>query len=550
MDSLAAQFGAQLNMLDVEHAARAQINMDDLASAFESYRVTADSPPMARNMGPNTKHHQLVVVFPCFDLMPQGADVALEVPCNAAQREPPKKGAFFEHNFPDVMVRLPTRADVAHAAIPTFERKNLLESMVERLTLAPGFSTLNVVSYFATDLQTTPMYRFQLKTRWVTSSPNPLFEEEVQSIEVSAAEWSEIRTQGAQVSWVKLLESHVNRATDFSYLRVLERVKKHDPEVAHFDTSGCDTLFDSAPLQSVNNVLRIRMSAKGVRRTMIDDEQDIFELPCGHQFMCNETHLMCAMSEEDCFAAKCPQCEQKILHSDTDMVRVAIVYDRRARDYYKREREWWKLATARFKQEVVLSPSSHATRFSIKCKDFRTAIVNARKSFRVPATAMPNEINFAGYPETIVICDRLVQNLSHDFQSMTVMGRSTMGLLINFATQVLKEYTGVQDAADIWTVMPPRYRGFVLAWFYRTLVLAYYMVKKSEQQLGQMAEDLFVEKPDDSIKLGYKLDSVVMGKRRKSMSLHGAFGDVSLEKTRIPYRPQPSDWQKQERVLM
>ncbi|KAF2209443.1 hypothetical protein CERZMDRAFT_100237 [Cercospora zeae-maydis SCOH1-5] len=545
MGTLAAQLG-QLNMLDVDNAARAQINMDDLAGSFQSYCITAGSPPASRNMAPSTKHHQLTLVFPCFDIIPQGAKLALEAPCNIEQRERPRKDVFFEHNHPEAMVRLPTYTDVANASIPRFEQENLLESMVERLTLAPGFSTLNVASYYRTDQQTTPTYRFQLLTHWVTSAPNPLFANETQSVEVDAAEWQEIRAQGAKVRWVKLLESHINRATDFSYFRVLERLEQHDPEYARREDSLCNSLFDRAPYPSINHVLKIRLSMKSVRRVIIDSDQDIYELPCGHQFMCNDTYLMCATSEDECLAAKCPECGQKILHKDTDMMRIAMVRDRRAREHYKCEFALLKQITTRFEQEVMVGPAFQATKFSIQCKDFCDALLAARRSFRLPATVMPHTINFVDYPETIVIRDRLVGNLSHGFKPMTVLRRSTMGLLINFATEVLKEFTGVRDAADIWTVLPPSYRGFLIAWFHRALGLAHNKVKRSEHQLSQLAENFYVQKPDDDIKLGYKLDVAVMGKRHKRISLHKSFGDVPLEKTRIPYTFKESDWKREE----
>ncbi|KAM3421162.1 hypothetical protein BST61_g1574 [Cercospora zeina] len=411
MEEFAAQLGP-LNMLDVDNAARAQINMDDLASSFQSYAIAADSPPAACHMGPNTKHHQLVIVYPCTGILPQGAELALEVPCHISQREQPKKGAFFEKNYPEVMMRLPTPADVAHAGIPQCEQKHQLESMIERLTLTPGFSTLNAVSYYTAEMQTAPTYRFELKTHWVTSSPSPLSEDEIQIIRVDAAEWYEICDQRAKVKWVKVLESHFNRGTDLSHLRVLERLRQYSPDFARHEVSLCDSLFDRAPYESVNNVLKIRMSTNGVRRVTVDSDQDVHRLPCGHQFMCNETYLMCVMSEEDCLAARCPECDQKVLHRDSDMVRVAIVHDRCAREQYKCDHALWKQITAQFEQEVHVGPASHATRFSVQCKDFRDAIIKAMGSFRLPSTVMPHETSHFNYPETLLIRDRRVGNLS------------------------------------------------------------------------------------------------------------------------------------------
>ncbi|KAM3421163.1 hypothetical protein BST61_g1575 [Cercospora zeina] len=125
-----------------------------------------------------------------------------------------------------------------------------------------------------------------------------------------------------------------------------------------------------------------------------------------------------------------------------------------------------------------------------------------------------------------------------------------MGLLINFATEVLKECTGVRQAADIWTVLPPSYRGFLLAWFHRALAYAYHRFKKSADELNQLADGISLQKPDDDIRLGYQLDVALMGKGKKSTCKHKTFGDVPPDSSRMSCTFKESDWKREEPEFM
>ncbi|KAI5360373.1 hypothetical protein Slin15195_G082970 [Septoria linicola] len=516
MDSFTRDMSLQLNMLDVGQAARVDVKMEDLAGAFSQYAVTAEQPPSRRDMGPNSRHHR-------------------------ASRECPKKKRFFEHNHSEAMVRLQTFTSVANAVIPQFEKKNQLESMIERLTIAPGFSTLKLVTY--TVIGTSQViFQFQLITSWVTASANVLIANESQNFATTADEWAGICRQGANVQWVELLETHLNRATDFSYIRVQERLEKYDARLAQREVTEHAQLWDSKPFQSANNVLKLRL--KKIKTLHCDSAQDLYELPCGHSFMCNETHLMCIMTEAECKSARCPQCNQVILHRNEYFVRLAIVHDRRVREQFKLDQSNWHALESSFRTEILSQSSSSTADFQITCKSFRTALIHARKSFHLPATAMPHEINFVEYPETLTIRDALLANLSNDYQTMHVLRESTMGLLINFATETLKQYTGAVGVEDVWTILPPNYRRFLIGWFFRTVVLAWDMVKREASDLELLTEGLSVGEKgkEEEEEVGYRLDLGVMGKKRREGDGGGVFGVVKEEGDGEGYVPGEEEW--------
>lgn len=534
------------NLVDLAQASRV-VSPEDLAIAFTAYRINASRPPLRRNMGWNSRHHQLVVEFPCFDLLPSGGRLVLEQPVNIKHRERPQDNGYFEHNHPDAMVRLETRADVSHSHVPVFERKYRLEDMIARLSLAPGFSTLKIISF---QVAGQVVHRFQLQTNWVTAQTQALFSHEMQNFDASEYEWNLIRERGSHELWVKLLDTHMNRATDFSFLQVHERLKQHDVTMAECDMQILAPLWDTEPFQSANNVLKLRM--RKLQQFELDSVQDLYELPCGHQFMTNDTHLMVVMTEEDCRNAKCPRCNQTILSSDEDFIRLAIVHDRRVREQKKRDEKTWEQLKVNFELDIDGQARDTNGNFPISCKDFRQALLDARKSFHLPATTMAHEINFVNYPETRYIRDMLLKLLTADYQPMTVSGELTLGLLIEFASNALKHYFGGVVAGnipndDVWTTLPPTYRHFLLAWFTRTLHLNYARFKQTWQNVAHAMEGLRVQTPaDDSYRLGYKLDLSFMGKRGKKEdnTTTGVERESGGGNDVVRYCPEEGDWKK------
>lgn len=537
------------NLVDLSQAVRV-VSVDDLAITFTAYRINASSPPLRRNMGSNSRHHQLVVEFPCFDLLPSGGRLVLEQPVNIKHRERPQDNGFFEHNHPDAMVRLETRADVSHSHVPVFERKYRLEDMIARLSLAPGFSTLKIISF---QVAGQVVHRFQLQTNWVTAQAQALFSHEMQNFEASEYEWNLIRERGSRELWVKLLDTHMNRATDFSFLQVHERMKQHDVRMAECDMQILAPLWDTEPFQSANNVLKLRM--RKLHTFELDSEQDLYELPCGHQFMCNDTYLMTVMTEEECRDTKCPQCNQTILNSDEDFIRLAIVHDRRVREQKKRDETTWEQLKADFQLGIHNQPRDTNENFPVSCRDFRQALLDARNSFHLPLTTMPHEINFVNYPETEHIQDMLLKQLTTDYQPMIVSGEVTLGLLIEFASNALKQYiggvAGNTPNDDVWTTLPPTYRHFLLAWFTRTLHLNYARFKQTWQNVAHAMDELCVQTPDDSYRLGYKLDLSFMGKRGKrgdnttaGGERKGGGGGGGGDDDVVTYCPEEGDWKK------
>jgi hypothetical protein len=207
---------------------------------------------------------------------------------------------------------------------------------------------------------------------------------------------------------------------------------------------------------------------------------------------------MTVMSEEECHHAKCHQCNTAILNTSEDFIRLAIVHDRRVRAQTQRSETQWAELEAFFALESPGLPRHTNAEFPVPCTHFRSALLDARHSFHLPASAMPHEINFVNYPETKHISHALAQHLSADSDAppmmgmMIVAGEITMGLLIEFSTNALKQYAGFSHysgggttstatgvaTADVWTILPPAYRHFVIRWFMRTLHLVYMRFKR------------------------------------------------------------------------
>lgn len=500
---ISRQASTRNNVLDLNYA-QIRGSVDHLADAFQKFEMNTRKAGGRRQMGPESKHHELTIDYPCFELLPMGARFYIEPPAHMLHGELPRPNRFFlDSPNEEIKLRMETNIPVKMAIRPVHCGQNShLVDWVDRLQSCPGHSTLSFVTYMTEHGQKCIIFRLMIDWEiYHGLAPN-----ENLTFNMAIEEWRTVESLKAQSVWVKLVQSHLDRATDMHFLDVQKKLENSSSLFAEHEKAVAEKFFNQRPYYDLHLMLMQRLQ----KIQCTGEGHYVFRYPCGHHEILSEGALMTQLSHDDCKNFECRMCGEAVL----EKIPIALYEEHQRRKHFVMAEQYWDRLHRAFDANKS---------FAVTCVEFSRALAYALDSLQVPLTAMPLELNFANYNETTRILSYLQNCLAESpNRDMTVSGKATMGLLINLAAECLKEYTGLHHVEDIFECLPVGYRVFLGRFFSRTLYRVYALLQRREAQALKEFEKMMLkdkEKPRKPVHPDQLVFNAKLDKRRRQSGL-------------------------------
>ncbi|CAK3914499.1 Hypothetical predicted protein [Lecanosticta acicola] len=428
----------------------------------------------ARTVAPNSRHHEVRIVYPALELVPvdHGIKLSLCYPKDVEFRQEPRPNDFqLQADNLDFYVKLPTADVQSQARIPSGPSKQAADlpntglgakRIVEMMNLlheAPGVSTLEVVAYSQNG--GTPRLITRLTTSWLTSQGRS--SQKVRHLECDYPEWLDFMSSNLNVLWIKVIFDAMHRCSDRSFLAVHQKLHKFDTyHLIPQDQAEFGHLWSSRSIASANEVL---LQCFALISPVIEDDRrlDWARTLCGCYVKVNREHLG-RLSEEACKTYTCDRCGEPIMQK-RHIRRIAIMHDLKERDQYKIQEQWWQYLNAAI-------PSGHQP-VQVSPLALRDILSETLSSFRVPRSVMPPEFSPVNLPETKIVLNGLANVLQNPSipAIASVSYPDTCYQLAPVAVGALMCSTGVSSETELTAVLPPKYLQFLDVWFTRAVKL-------------------------------------------------------------------------------
>lgn len=442
--------------------------LDDLSAAFDATGLTEPPSPTDasgtskstpkshhanRHIGSNAQHHELHMEYPAFDLLPPGGILHFVRPRDIANRERPHLAFYHIHDTHlGCVVRLETPLQRKfYSRAPSFKKQDNFVAMINRLSDAPGVSTLELLCYENFGM---PVCSMRLSTTWMTAVGKTT---EMQWYDCYVDELSGCIAALSGVPWADVLDDLVNRASDLSYLLVRDRMMKHSRADAQeeWDTFKWKT-------ETANNVLAdcfvLHTREEGDNKSFIDV---VTFKRCGHAFRICREYLLYRMTHDECVSFCCSQCGRKAM-GKAALRKIAILDDSKTRREYLAKDEMWT--------KMYSSLNPYAV-FQVRNVELREALVDALALLRPPDSIMHPTQSQHNAAETQVLLKAFMARLAKDDDAIIVAPGKTALLLAKIATAALRNYAGVNESVKGVRYVPLGYGRFMHRWLKGTVVL-------------------------------------------------------------------------------
>lgn len=487
------------------------ITLDDLSDAFDATGITeappsqedfpvCEQPPhqkvtalqappplhRKRIIGPNASHHELHMDYLVYDLLPRGTDPHLARPRDVTYRQQPHLDWYHIHNTHlGCVVRLntPLRRN-QYSRAPSYQWCGDLVSMINRLSDAPGVSTLELVC-FQTDGRL--QYNMRLTTTWMTATGQCT---EIKMCGCWADEFSGFIAALSGVVWADVLDDLVNRASDLSYLHVRDRMFKHSVIDAQQEMNACNWGTESANF-ILASCFELNRREEGDSGSFIDP---LTIARCGHTIRMSREYLYFVMSHDECVAYKCPTCGHKVM-ANAEMHKIGLIEDSKPRRAYVALDDMWYR---------IYKDMNHYVVFQVRNHELRDALRDSLALLKEPASIMHPSQNSQNMVETQVLLETFNARLAYDNGVLTVAPGKTALLLAKIATAALRKRLGVDESVKGVRYVPLGYGRFMQRWLKGAVVLlaarveakTTCVVDELSSLLGKMGENEQVD-PDD-----------------------------------------------------
>ncbi|KAK3673050.1 hypothetical protein LTR78_007161 [Recurvomyces mirabilis] len=414
--------------------------------------ATASLAELARSLGNVTLAKEsdrlattiLSMESPAVELMPEGAELDVEVPSLVAQGErpapDPRTIGVYDNSF---FVVLPTSALNPFAVQQSHDAVADLFTVIEAVAREPGKGVLQMVSYSHDDGNTV-QHLFKL------TAPSG----RTATIVLSDAQWRKLLKKQYRHPWLTMLSTLVYRRSARSHYHVRGHLYRAfgDHALAVDERVWLDR-WDSQPPRSARHLLyaRLRISSEEPRDGKIAEL-----LPCGHYENIRKIQIF-AMKSPACSSYSCEQCGCRVLLPEDDRELMLRTERRRTKEHIRVTAEWQVL------DDQVLD---HSMQNLMPASALRCALAAALGSLRLPALVCPPELSFLHFAETSAVFHALDDTLK-DMQ--TINARNAQELFEMLVDCVkLARFDGPDSALTLSGQLLPGWSEDLKRWLTRT----------------------------------------------------------------------------------